>query len=78
MRKSYKKKTYETVRGNSAHFRSLFRTFFPVLAGENAAKHALSLDLKCQCWPKWSAQITLRFSDGRNTQLRHETTFVFL
>ena len=43
-----------------------FLAIFPVLAGEHAAKHALSLDLTFQCLPN-SARITLRFSAGRNT-----------
>ena len=43
-----------------------FLAIFPVLAGEHAVKHALSLDLTFQCLPN-SARITLRFSAGRNT-----------
>ena len=48
---SCKEKAYETVRRNSSHVHSISRTF-PRLAGENAAKHALSLHLTFQCLPK--------------------------
>jgi len=58
--KKNKKVARKKVRKNSAHVHSIFRTFSLVFAGENAAKHALSLDLTFQSLPNYSAQITLR------------------
>ena len=52
-----------------------FLALFPRLAGENAAKHALSLHLTFQCLPNSLLELPCVFLLAE-TQLRHEMTFV--